>query len=127
MFNEDFYSLVPGAIGQVQFRTKTAPPSEEIKAEIQDQIASQAFSQYLATYQFTKGDPKVMDPQTAFIRARQQGARQAEGLSGNPVVSSVNVQIGQEESVRKLEQIEKLPGFMGWVDETMVNMIKTSV
>lgn len=123
---EDFYGLVPGAIGVLKYYGRPKAPSEDQIANAQNAMASSMFSSYLANYQFTKGTSQDMDPATAFMKARQKAREEAENVLGT-TEQEFYVQIGQEESIKKMIELEQSEGFISWVDENMANLIKTTI
>lgn len=124
---EDFYALVPGAIGILLYNGKTTKPTEEQLSNIQNEISSSMFSSYLANYQFTKGGSQDMDPQTAFIKARQRAAEEAETLACLPTQMAFYVEIGQVESINKMIELENSEHFINWIDINLVNIIKQTI
>jgi len=124
---EDFYGLVPGTIGELKYTACTTVASPELIDEIQQDVSSSMFSAYLSNYAFTKGGGQDMDPQTAFENARKKAREEAERLASTPVTQVFHVQIGQEESIRKMIELEQSESFVEWSDPNMVNLIKTTV
>jgi hypothetical protein len=123
MNSEDFYGMVPGSIGTVKYVAKIGV-SENNLADMQNKISSQMFSSYLSNYQFLTGNDKL-DPQAAFIKARQEARQHAEDSIGTRVFS-LHVQIGQDESLEKIRKIEQMDGFVRWEDDTLINAIKSA-
>lgn len=119
--NEDFYALMPGAIGTLSYFISTVTATEEEQDAMMSNISSQLFSSYLSNYAFVQGD----DPQTAFIKARAKGRIEAEREASRPVQRSINVQIGQKESLDVIKRIENSQGFINWSDANLVDLIKT--
>lgn len=125
--SEDFYGLVPGTIGGLKYTVCTKVASDELIDAIQQDVSSAMFSAYLANYQFTKGGGQDMDPQTAFANARKKAREEAERLARLPRTYEFHVQIGQEESIRKMIELEQSESFVEWSDPNMANLIKTTV
>ena len=123
MNSEDFYGMVPGSIGTVNYIAR-ANVGTDVLADVQNKISSQMFSSYLSNYQFLTGEDKV-DPQTAFIKARQEAMQHAENSVGTRIVS-MHVQIGQPDSLEKIRQVEQSESFVMWEDETLINAIKST-
>lgn len=123
---EEFYGLVPGAIGVLRYYGRTKSPSEDQMARAQDAMASSMFSSYLANYQFVRGTSQDVDPQTAFMNARKRAMEEAESMLGTSEME-LYVQIGQEESVRKMLEIERSDGFVSWVDDNLANLVKNTI
>lgn len=127
MNTEDFYCLTPGAIGEIKYTARTTTASAELIDAIQQDVSSSMFSAYLSNYALTKGGGQDMDPQTAFENARKKAREEAERLASTPVLQSIHVQIGQEESIRKMIELEQSDDFVEWSDPNMVALIKTTV
>lgn len=125
--SEDFYGLVPGTIGVLKYTQRTTAPSEELISAIQQDLSSSMFSAYLSNYAFIKGGGQDVDPQTAFENARKKALEEAERLASTPVVQEFHVQIGQEESIRKMIELEQSEAFVEWSDPNMANLIKTTI
>ena len=122
---DDFYGLMPGAIGTLAYRVNSQPPSEKTIQNIQNDISSEMFSSYLANYQFTKGGSQEMDPVEAFTKARRDAREHAEDIGGIPINKSVAVQIGQQESKDLINKIEANPLFIGWMDTRLVSLVRS--
>jgi hypothetical protein len=127
MNTEDFYALIPEAIGQIEYIAKTAAPSETAIQNIAGQISSQNFGSYLANYALTRGSGNVpLDPADAFAKFRRDAMKDAEELVCAPKQFSMYVQIGQQESIEKISRVESSPNFVRWVDERLVALIRTA-
>ena len=124
---EEFYGLVPGAIGVIKYTGRTTKPTEELVANIQQDMASSMFSAYLSNYALLKGGGQDVDPQTAFENARKKALEEAERLASTPIVQEIHVQIGQEESIRKMIELEQSEQFVEWQDPNIVNLIKSTI
>lgn len=124
MNGEDFYGLVPGAMGTLQFVVRQ-PVTDDQMSRAQDSIASGMFSSYLANYQHLAGEERV-DPLTAFTRARQKAMQAAEDAIGTRL-ENMHVQVGQAESVQHMLEIERSDRFVRWVNQPLADMIKTSI
>jgi len=125
--SEEFYGLVPGAIGVLMYTGCTTKPSEELVANIQQEMASSMFSAYLSNYAMLKGSGQDVDPQTAFENARKRALEEAEKLASTPTVQEFHVQIGQEESIKKMLELEQSDQFVAWQDPNMANLIKSTI
>lgn len=124
MNTEEFYMLIPGAIGTVDYIAKTENPTEEKMQNISNHISSSNFGSYLANYMLTKGG-NTPDPAEAFSKFRREAAQEAENYVGNPKQQRTYVQIGQKESLEKISKIESSPNFVKWVDERLISLIKS--
>lgn len=124
---EDFYGLVPGTIGVLKYTEAGAKPSDELVSAIQQDMASSMFSAYLSNYALLSGGGQDVDPQTAFENARKKAREEAERVARQPTIKEFHVQIGQEESIKKMIELEQSESFAGWTDPNMVNLIKTTV
>jgi hypothetical protein len=125
--SEDFYGLIPGTIGVLKYSGRTTAPSEELISEIQQDMASSMFSAYLSNYAMLQGGGQDVDPQTAFENARKKAKEEAERIATTPVTQEFHVQIGQEESIQKMIELEQSEAFIGWSDPNMANLIKTTI
>lgn len=123
--SDDFYSLVPGTIGYLEYIYKANIPTEDQIQIAANQISSNRFSSFLSNYAMLSGEAKMMTPQEAFERYRQEAKIEAENIAGQPSLLILYVQIGQAESVKKMEELEKDPRFVRWSDEMLVGLIKS--
>lgn len=126
MNGEDFYMLEPGAIGTINYIARTTKPTEDQMSGMANQLSSQMFSNYLATYALTQNDPNTLDPAAAFAKYRQQAREEAEAHAGNPTQMSMYVQIGQKESLDLILKTERSENFVKWADERLVALIKAA-
>lgn len=119
--NIDFISLVPGAFGQLVYSINAYDklPADE-KQKFIDSHSRETMNAYMQND--ILGNPNQIDPITAFNNARAGAEKTLREQS--VAFYKIDLQIGNDESMKHISEIELNPNFVSWEDPIFVKALK---
>jgi hypothetical protein len=116
MNDHGFFDMVPGTIGTISYKKNMM---KNLPDDVKQQYVSKSANERMRAL-IGNG----IDPVTAYTKARQDSWSELEVGNSGMNVKNVSVQIGQEESYDVIVRIESLDDFGGWLNPSLVDMIK---
>lgn len=120
-----FYYLKPNAIGTLQYKKNMAAKmSDEERQKFIDRSSNERMRAFMMNTAYGMNANGPTNPFDAYVKSRRDSFEELE--SGNIAnrIEMIMVQIDQKESYDVICNIEKMEDFSGWLDPTLVNLIK---
>lgn len=118
--NFDFYSMIPGAIDVVEYKYEVdidIPQSQ--KESFIDNSTREAM--HAIIHQSVLNPGESVNPAVEFEKARNTAKEQLENMGMNIHSKFAELQIGNEECLNFVLDMEKDPKFKGWVNQPLIN------
>lgn len=98
--------------------------SDEAKQQIVSKAANERMRAFLMNMTYGMNGSGPVDPTDAYIKARKDSWGELEDGEVGMKVENMTVQIGQKESYEAICKIESKDDFGGWLNPSLINMIK---
>jgi hypothetical protein len=122
MMNEDFFALIPGAIGEIiYYKSVDVESDPKNNQNFVDEMSREILYAFQPPKGLSSSEYTVLF-QNEFIKARQ---RSLEDLRKSKICRfSVLTQVANAECLEEIERIETDPDFKGWENESFVKELK---
>lgn len=125
MDDPGFYDLVPGAIGTIHYKKNMIKHlSDEAKQQYVSKAANERMRAFMMNMTYGMNGNGPTDPTDAYMKARSDSWGELEDGDVGMKVENMTVQISQKESYDAILRMEAKDDFSGWLNPTLVNMIK---
>lgn len=124
MTSDEFYALIPGAMGIIYYYKAVDIASDPRQDQnFVDEMSREALYAFQPLSGLSPAEYTAMF-QAEFLKSRQSSTEQ---LHKSKICRfSVYIQVGNEECLREIEQLETDPDFKGWENEPFVKELKKS-
>jgi len=120
--NEEFYAMLPDAIGTVAYNWKA--PKKQIS-----QVEEQAFidnytreSMYVLLNQARYDNGEIVPPEVKFMNARAEARKLLDETGPDTIIKRETLQVGNKECLDLVLKLQKSPNFKGWVNPGLINL-----
>jgi len=120
--NEQFYGLMPGAIGSVAYRWKSKQKISQSETDAYiDNSAREAMYAHMNRRMYNPGE-ELPPIESVFMNARAEARTRLQNHSCNTIIKRETLQVGNKECLDLVLKLQRDPDFAGWVDTMFINL-----
>jgi hypothetical protein len=115
-----------GSMGEISYFIEI---KNNISQKQKDSVLNQSSSAHIEKLitDLSLGNNPHVDPNFVYKKSREEGNKLLKAVEKSIKMLKITVQNGNKESLKEIEEIEKLPNFKGWQDKEFINNFKKKI
>ena len=118
---EEFYAMIPGAIGIVSYKWNgCARMTNQEEQEFIDNYSREAMHVLLNKAKY--GYEEIQHPYLVHFQSRQDARNILDRMGPSIELKNIEIQVGNQECINEIEKIQTNKDFKGWVNSELIQI-----